>query len=324
MKLQNSKTTKRQFSIALFAVAIFIFGTLSVASGQTLRPVNYDFDGDRRADLSIFRPSTGTWFINRSSGGLVQSSFGNATDLLIAADYDGDRKTDLAVRRDDSTIAGKTVFIILRSSNNTFRFELFGRTEDIPYVVGDWDGDGIDDMAVYRDGSFMGGQSFFFYYPSSNTTGNPRTDFISIPWGAPGDLPMRGDFDGDGKQDAAVFRPSENVWYIRQSSNGQLKVGYWGFSTDKFVPADYDGDGKTDLAVVRDGIWYILQSSNNQPRYEYFGFSTDKFVPADYDGDGKADIAVYRNGMWYLQQSTSGFASFTFGTATDRPVPERF
>ncbi len=294
------------------------------ATPTTPTKTRFDFDGDGRADISVFRPSNSVWYVNRSTNGFSATQFGLNTDLLTPADYDGDGKTDIAVRRDDSTIAGKTIFIILRSSDNTFRFELFGRTEDIPYVVGDWDGDGIDDMAVYRDGSFMGGQSFFFYFPSSNTTGNPRTDFISIPWGAPGDLPMRGDFDGDGKQDAAVFRPSNNVWYIRQSSNGQLKVGYWGLSTDKFVPADYDGDGKTDLAVVRNGIWYILQSSNNQPRYEQFGFSSDKPVPADYDGDGRTDIAVFRDGVWYLQQSTSGFAGFTFGTATDRPVPERF
>ena len=57
------------------------------------------------------------------------------------------------------------------------------------------------------------------------------------------------DFDGDGKTDLAVIRG--NVWYILQSSNGNVRAQQFGDGGDMFVPGDYDGDGKTDIAVFR-------------------------------------------------------------------------
>ena len=284
-------------------------------------PALFDFDGDGRADLSVFRPSDQSWYIfGSSSSQLFGAQFGLASDRLVPADYDGDGKTDIAVWRDEPSNPNKANFYILHSSTGVFRAEQFGRTGDQPSVVGDWDGDGKADLAVYRDGGAVGSESYFFYRPSSQ----PGADFTTIYWGTVGDKPLRGDFDGDGKADAAVFRPSDGTWYIRQSSDSQLRVDYWGLPTDKFVPADYDGDGKTDLAVFRDGIWYIKQSSNNQPRYERFGLATDSLVPADYDGDGKADIAVFRDGVWYLLRSQQGFSAAQFGRANDRAIPAAF
>lgn len=275
-------------------------------------PASFDFDGDGRADLGVFRPSNGIWYLSRSSAGFGAAQWGISSDKLAPADYDGDGRADIAIWREESSNADRANFYILQSSNSTFRLEQFGRTGDVHTVVGDWDGDGRADPAVYRDGA----RSQFFYRPSSQ----PGVNFTTIDWGVTGDKPIHGDFDGDGKLDAAVFRASDATWYIRQSSNLQTRYDNWGTATDKFVAADYDADGKTDLAVFRDGTWYILQSLTSQPNYIKFGLAADTLVPADYDGDGRADVAVYRNGTWFINQTISGFAAINFGLAADRPV----
>lgn len=275
----------------------------------------FDFDGDGKSDISVFRPTESTWYLNRSSQGFAALQWGIATDKIAPADYDGDGKTDVAVWRE----GGFANFYVLNSADNTIRIEQFGQTGDV-LTVGDWDGDGKADPAVYRDSS-VGAQSYFYYRGSSN---NPNRNVTYLPWGTAGDRPQTGDFDNDGKRDLAVFRPSNSTWYIRQSSDSQIRYENWGLSTDKFVPADYDGDGKTDLAVFRNGIWYIRNSSNNQNQFVYFGISTDLPVPADYDGDGKTDVAVFRGGIWYLLQSTNGVSIQQFGLQGDQPLPAAF
>jgi hypothetical protein len=84
---------------------------------------------------------------------------------------------------------------------------------------------------------------------------------MSQQWGTSGDALVPGDYDGDGRSDIAVWRPSEGVWYILGSQNGFMSQ-QWGTSGDVPVPGDYDGDGKTDVAVWRpsEGVWYILGS----------------------------------------------------------------
>jgi len=273
----------------------------------------YDFDGDGKSDLSVFRPAENNWYINRSSNNqFYGAQLGLSTDKLAPADFDGDGKSDIAVWRESE---GR--FYILQSSNNSVRVENFGLSGDV-LTVGDYDGDGKADLSTYREGS----QSYFFYRGSLN---NPNNNITYLPWGTSGDKAVRGDFDGDGKLDAAVFRPSNNTWYIRQSADNQVVYRTLGLSTDKRVSGDFDGDGKTDICVFRDGVWYILQSSNNQITYRNWGTNTDTLVAGDYDGDGKTDVAVWRSGIYYILSSSNSAANYQyFGASGDQPIAAAF
>ena len=290
----------------------------------------FDFDGDGRADIAVFRPSNGFWYeLLSQSNSLDALQFGQSSDQLAPADYDGDGRTDEAVFRTNVAGAGNfAYFFITNSSNNSIRTIQFGATGDVP-VSGDFDGDGRADLAVYRNGSLTGnGQSYFYYRPSSVA----GADYRAIAWGKTGDLPVSGDFDGDSKQDAAVYRPSNGTWYVLRSSNAQVIEKQFGAATDIPVAADYDGNGTTDIAVFRpsNGTWYLAQAGGTNQTQNFtaiqFGANGDNPVPADYDGDGRADIAVYRrsNGIWYVQKSTDGFSALQFGTSEDKPVPSAF
>lgn len=156
------------------------------------------------------------------------------------------------------------------------------------------------DLAVWR-------KSTGYWYVLGGT-GSAQTSFQ---WGASGDTPVPGDFDGDGKTDFAVFRPysvNQNAtWYVSYSSNGNTFQLTFGLDTDLPAAADFDGDGKTDVAVFRPstGHWYI-QGTTAGFTDIYFGTSGDVPAPADFDGDGKADAALWRAGSFtfYAKRSS--------------------
>ncbi len=267
-----------------------------------------NFDADTRSDISVYRPSNGTWYaLTTDPPSYVFTQFGAPGDKPTPGDYDGDGKTDHAVFRPS------TGEWHIKRSTGSYTVSTFGALGDIP-VPGDYDGDGKSDLAVFRPSDQN------WYYQGSTGIYRVRN------FGAATDKPAQGDFDADGKTDIAVFRPSDGTWHILTSKVPNYLVYSFGVTGDLPVQADYDGDGKTDISVFRpsNGTWYRLTATEGY-RFYAFGQTGDRPAPADFDGDGKTDIAVFRNGTWYVHGSLGpAYTVTSFGEAGDIPVPSGY
>lgn len=298
----NSDTTDQTYSLVGYNTNTAFIDTIESPA---------DFDGDRRTDVSIFRPSNGQWwYLKSSDGNNAALAFGTSTDKLTPADFTGDLKTDIAFWRPSTGF-----WFILRSENNSFYSVPFGTNGDIP-LVGDFDGDFKADQAVFRPSNAT-------WYIQKSTGGTAIVTF-----GANGDTPVPADFDGDGLTDIAIYRPSVGQWWIQRSSSLSVYAFTFGVSTDKPVQGDYTGDGKAEAAFFRPstGEWFFLRSENSSFYSVPFGASGDIPSPGDYDGDGKLDTAVFRpsNSTWFVNRSTAGSMIVTFGTTGDVSVPNAF
>jgi subtilisin-like proprotein convertase family protein len=291
-------------------------GTSQTCSTNPTRKPIADFDGDNKTDLSIFRPSLGQWWYQKSSDNMVTAlTFGTSTDRITPGDYDGDGKADVAFWR---PATGE--WFVLRSSNLTFFAAPFGMNGDTP-APGDFDGDGKFDLTVFRPSN----TTWFTLRSSDNGV-------TTTPFGLSTDAPQPSDYDGDGKADVAIFRPmggSGNAeWWLLRSSNGSVFATPFGSSTDKPIPGDYTGDGKCDIAFWRPATsnWFILRSEDLSFFAAPWGSAGDVPVPGDYDGDSKYDLAVFRptNSTWFVLRSSGGNTAQAFGTTGDRPVPNAY
>lgn len=314
--------------VVTYAGAVF---KIVSTSPSGLRGVS-DFDNDVRADPTVWRAPTNTWFVARSAtnyGQFIAVQHGNAVqgDRAVPGDYDGDAITDPAVWTPASGIWS------LRTSSSNFISTItiqWGReSEGDRPVPGDYDGDGRTDPAVWRQGS-----GFWYILKSSAN----YTNSLALPWGSldQGDTPVPGDYDGDGKTDPAVWRASTGFWYaLLSGTNYQQYLGVplgSAAMNDRLVAGDYDGDGKTDPAVWRPstGLWSVLLSSSNYMTLMTVSWGRadlgDVPVPADYDGDRKTDFAVWRQptGTWYALRSATNYQQFygiQWGSTDQGDVP---
>ena len=178
-----------------------------------------DFDGDNKADPVIYRPSTGQFWVRRSSdGGAYVIVWGIAAGLPFMADFDGDGRGDFA-----RFTGGNWHFTMSGNNYATSVITSWGMAGDMA-VPADYDGDGRDDLAVYRPSNGT--------WYIANSSGGMQT----IRWGITTDVPVPGDYDGDGKNDTAVYR--NGIWYINGSTGGVV-ISSFGLADDVPTPASY-------------------------------------------------------------------------------------
>lgn len=167
----------------------------------------------------------------------------------------------------------------------------------------------------------VGAESFRGWYEGIVTPSANR----SQQWGTAGDKPLAADFDGDGKSDFVVFRPSSGTWWVKGSVSNVDRVEQWGEATDVPVDADFDNDGRADFVVWRPstGVWWIRSSATNAIRTQQWGTHGDYPVPGDYDGDGALDFAVFRpsSGVWFILHANGSTRTAQWGGGNDTPVP---
>jgi uncharacterized delta-60 repeat protein len=231
------------------------------------------------------------------------------------ADYDRDERTDYAVLRPSNS----TLYVL----NNQGAITAYNSGEpgfEVRRVIPEIDNCNSSAPFVYYrwNGNIEGSSAGFV---RNNGAGSRAV----TQFGVIGDIPVGGDYDGNGCTDFTVFRPQNGTWYILTNPERQFRAVQFGQNGDKPVPADYDYDGITDIAVFRpsNGAWYVSRSSDNQFQAVQFGQAGDIPLTGDFDGDGRADFTVYRpsNGTWYSLQTTNGFRAAQFGISTDQPVP---
>lgn len=272
-----------------------------------------DYDGDGCADLAVYDPGNGLWYIRTVAGASLAWAvqYGGPGFDPVPGDYNGDGRTELAVQYEAAgfwyarTIEGANVL-----------WQVPWGAPGLSPIWGDYDGDGRCDLAVNGAGAW--------YIQGANGT----NIVWARAWGGSGLTPVPGDYDGDGIEDLAVYHQSSGLWYIMRPDGTLIQWAcWWGASGLTPVWGDYDGDGISDLALYDQGAgrWYIVTLQGRLlawgTRWGGAGFVP---VPGDYNGDGASELAVYdqSNGVWYIGSVTGQILNWAiyWGAPTLMPV----
>ncbi|WP_034432337.1 hypothetical protein [Candidatus Contendibacter odensensis] len=198
-----------------------------------------------------------------------------------------------------------------------FCFTGFGQAGDMP-ASGNWDGGSKSYIGVLRSGT---GEWFV------DLNGNRKwdgcvADGCYVGFGAPGDLPVAGDWHGTSVAKIGVFRNGQ--WFLDANGNGKwdgcsadLCLSF-GQALDLPVAGNWNGGVPAGVGVFRAGTWYLDYNGNGKwdgcqqdggqdlCLYGSFGQTGDLPAAGDWNGDGKAKVGVFRNGTWFLDYNGNG------------------
>ena len=133
-------------------------------------PITGDWNGNGYDTIGVFRPSTAQFFLDYDNDGVsdMNATFGVIGDTPVAGDWDGDGDDNIGVFRPNHSDTGLTMFFLDfdNSGGSADLSVAFGEPDDLP-VIGDYDGDGDDNIGLYRPGSTTG----VFYLDIDNDGG---------------------------------------------------------------------------------------------------------------------------------------------------------
>jgi len=288
----------------------------------------------RRAyKAGVYRSSSALWVIDLDGNGnwdgtsvdrAIVAGTGLAQEVAVTGDWNGDGRAKLGIFR------GGTWFLDYNGTGTITSYTGFGTFGDTP-VVGDWNGDGRSKIGIFRQGlwllDFNGNGTF-------DGGGTTTTVDRVFNLGIAGDIPIVGDWSGNGFSKIGIFRPS-GIFFLDFIGNGQVsrQMILGGNPGDIPVVGDWSGSGTSKIGIFRSGLWLLDYNGNfvwdGSPGDRVYGFgqAADTPVVGDWRGTGVFGIGVFRSGQFYLDINANGVFNpfpvdlgFNLGTAGDAPV----
>jgi protocatechuate 3,4-dioxygenase beta subunit len=282
-----------------------------------------------RTEWQPDRLRDGVWIVHNASDAAPHAIFGISDAIPVTGDFNGDGRDEIAMFHKGEW------FLDLNGNGQWDAEDLWaklGDEQDRP-VTGDWDGDGKDDIGIFgpkwpgdpvhieNDPGLPDQDNLHLVKPrAKNVPPNPeqatdgerllrltsqgkeRADLIDhvFEFGGPRDIPIAGDWNGDGIRSIGVFR--DGKWHFDLDGDGRWsdgdKTATFGEKGDLPVVGDFNGDGIEEIAIFRNGTWIIDSNGNREldpsDQVIKFGQAGDKPIAGDFDGDGVDEPAVYR------------------------------